>query len=156
MLGRGEWRPFYSLERLVPAIPLHGNIDNRFWEDKGESPAKTQLVWLTGGVGRPPCAASGYCPSLVHCLVGPLLCTLVPGLCMSVFSVNWALFVSVMHDWIFCAFVLRLLYVLPYSAYGCLQSKNHQNLWKWLAISPITTFGGLNVKKRCRSLRLYF
>jgi len=35
---------------------------------------------------------------------------------------------------------------LSYSVYGCLQSKNHQNLWKWLAISPITTFGGLNVK----------
>ena len=29
---------------------------------------------------------------------------------------------------------------LSYSAYGCLQSKIHQNSWKWLAISPITTF----------------
>ena len=35
---------------------------------------------------------------------------------------------------IFCLFLL-------YSGYGCLQSMNHQNSWKWLEISLITTFG---------------
>ena len=29
----------------------------------------------------------------------------------------------------------------PFFGYGCLQSKNHQNSWKWLVLSPITTFG---------------
>ena len=36
-----------------------------------------------------------------------------------------------------CVFCLFLLY----SGYGCLQFKNHKNSWKWLEISPITTFG---------------
>ena len=43
--------------------------------------------------------------------MGPLQYTSVPGLHMSVFSINWALFVSVTRDRIFSAFVLRLLFV---------------------------------------------
>ena len=35
----------------------------------------------------------------------------VPGLDTSVCSDNWAFFVSVTQDWIFCAFVLRLLLI---------------------------------------------
>ena len=42
-----------------------------------------------------------------------------------------------------CIFRLFLLY----SVYGCLQSKNHQNSWTWLEISPITTFGVRNLWK---------
>ena len=44
--------------------------------------------------------------------MGPLQYTSVPGLHMSVFSINWALFVSVTRDRIFSAFVLRLLLIL--------------------------------------------
>ena len=43
--------------------------------------------------------------------MGPLEYTSVPGLRSSVCSVLWALFVSVTQDWIFCAFVLRLLLI---------------------------------------------
>jgi hypothetical protein len=42
-----------------------------------------------------------------------------------------------------CIFHLFLLY----SGYGCLQSKNHKNLWKWLVLSPITTFGAWKLWK---------
>ena len=73
--------------------------------------------------------------------MGPLFCMSVPGFHFSVCSVLWALFVSVTQGWIFCAIVLRLLSVLPYSVYGCLKSKNNENPWKLLEISPITTFG---------------
>ena len=35
------------------------------------------------------------------------------GLCTSVFSVKWALLVSVTQDEVFCVFVLRLVLVFP-------------------------------------------
>ena len=41
----------------------------------------------------------------------PILCTSVPGLCTSVFSVKWTLLLSVTQDAIFCGFLLRILCV---------------------------------------------
>ena len=50
-----------------------------------------------------------------------------------------------LHVWSSVGYFVQLCCViclfLPYSWCGCLQSKNHQNSWKWLEISPITTFG---------------
>ena len=43
--------------------------------------------------------------------MGPLLSMSVPGFLLSVYSVLWALFVSVTQGWIFYAIVLRLLSV---------------------------------------------
>ena len=57
--GESGGRPLLYLLRSIPAISKHGNIPNRPLEDKICLPAKTQHVWVPGGVGRPPCASSG-------------------------------------------------------------------------------------------------
>ena len=41
----------------------------------------------------------------------------------------------------FVCFCCVLCLFSPYSVYGCLQTKNHQNSWNWLELSPTTTFG---------------
>ena len=81
-------------------------MPNRPLEDKIKLPAKTQPHWLTGGVGRPPFAASGNRPSLVHGLVGPDVRWSVPGLGWSVWSGLWASFAHVTQDTIVCVFRL--------------------------------------------------
>ena len=82
---------------------------NRPLEDKISLPTKTQRVWMPGGVGRPPRAASGHRPSLVHCLVGPDVRWSVPGLGWSIWSSLWASFACVTQRQIICAMALRLL-----------------------------------------------
>ena len=81
---------------------------NRPLEDKISLPAKNQWETLTSGVGRPLVAASGHRPSLVHCLVGPDVRWMVPGLGWSVWSGLWALFACVTQDTIICGFCLRI------------------------------------------------
>ena len=43
--------------------------------------------------------------------MGPILCTLVPGICTSVCYVKWAHLVSVMQDEVFCVFLLHIVLV---------------------------------------------
>ena len=69
------------------------------------------------------------------------------GLGWSVWSSLWASFACVMQDAIVYNFVCVFVVFSSYSGYGCLQSKNHQNLWKWLALSPITNFGAWKLRK---------
>ena len=92
----------------VPAISLYGNMVNHLQEDKIELPAKTQHVWLPGGVGRPPLGANSHRPLLVHCLVGPDVRWSVPGLGWSVWSGLWVSFAHVTQDMIVCDFYLRI------------------------------------------------
>ena len=59
-----------------------------------------------------------------------------------VFSDMWTLLVS---DTFQCEPFVRfpscsLVFSLFYR-YGCLHMTNHQNLWKWLVVSPISKFG---------------
>ena len=55
--------------------------------------------------------------------------------------------------WVWCrmkSFVCLccvLWYFSPYSASRCLQTKNHQNSWNWLELSPTTTFGDWMLRK---------
>ena len=84
--------PLYSLERSVPTIPLYGNVANRLLEDQINLSAKIHLDGKQGRFGRPYFIASGHRPSLVHCLVGPDVRWLVPGLGWSVWTVRWASF----------------------------------------------------------------
>ena len=155
-LERGEWRPFYRLRRSVPAIFWYGNVDNRLCEDKGGSPAKTHLDWCQSRFGWPHLVGFGHrlWPGDWH--VGPLLCTSVPGLCMSVCSINWALFVSVTHDWIFCAFVSRLLCVFVLFRVWVPAIQDSPKLMEMVSNRPYNYIWCSNVMKRCRSWRLYF
>ena len=114
---------------------------NRPLEDKISLPAKNKWETLTSGVGRPLVAASGHCPSLVHCLVGPDVRWSVLGLGWLVWSGLWAFFPCVMQDAIVCDFVCIFVMFSSYFLLVFLQSKNHQNSWKRLEISPITNFG---------------
>ena len=66
---------------------------------------------------------------------------LVTGLGWSVWSGLRASIACIMQDEIVCDFVCVFVVFSSYSRYGCLQSKNHQNLWKWFETSPITFFG---------------
>ena len=47
----------------------------------------------------------------------------------------------------FVCFCCVLCLFSPYSTYGCLQTKNHQNSWNWLELSPTTTFGVWLIRK---------
>ena len=140
-LVSGMRGPLYSFWRSVPAIFIHGNMPNRHQEDKNSLPAKIHLETPPGGVGRPPLAASGDRLRLGCCLMGPDVRWSVPELGWSVWSSLWASFACVTQDAIVCDFVCVFVVFSSYSGYGCLQSMNHQNSWKWLEISPITTFG---------------
>ena len=131
----------YSLRRSVPAIFIHENMPNRHQEDKISLPAKIHPKTPPGGVGQPPLAASGHHLRLGCFLVDPDVRWSVPGLGWSVWSGLWASFACVTLDTIVCDFVCVFVVFFPSSGYGCLQSKNHQNSWKWLVLSPITTFG---------------
>ena len=101
---------FYSLDRSVPVRIKYGNI----WEppnvDKTILIAKARVIWRQHGAGR-PCGSAGPRVSppappfvLDTAKWAPNLCMLVPGLCLSVFSVKWAHFVGETWDEIFCVF----------------------------------------------------
>ena len=142
---------FYSSKGRFPPSTNMGIWITAFWRIKTSFPPNLSLVHCHVGSAKPCCPplATAFCwVSAWWVLMSDRS---VPGLDWSVWSGLWALFVGMTQCQIFCASMLRLSSVLLYSGYGCLQSKNHQNLWKWLAIIPITTFGGLNVKKKCRS-----
>ena len=104
-----EWweAPFIVLE-VGSAISLYGNMINRLQEDKIELSAKTQPIWLPGGVGRPPLGAKSHRPLLVHCYVGPDVRWSVPELGWSVWSGLCACFAHVTQDTIICDFCLRI------------------------------------------------
>ena len=111
------WRSYLCLERSVPAIFRYGNIDNRLWEDKGESPAKVHLDWCQSRFGRPIGSAGPTLPPLATAfgwVIGRWILGSFahgPGFDTSVCSVLWALFVSVTQGWVFCVIVSCLLSV---------------------------------------------
>ena len=111
MCGENGGRPLILPFRSVPAISKHENIINRLQEDRIKVPVKSQPEWLTCGVGRPPLAAIGHRPSLVHCLVGPDVRWSVPGFGWSVWSGLWASFAHVTQDTIVYDFYLRIRHV---------------------------------------------
>ena len=122
MCGVRERRgPFYSLDRSVPTISLYGNISHRLQEDKDQpsrknAPGQVPVhVQSNHGFVRPHFAASGHRLSLVHCLVGPDVGTLVPGLRWSVWSSLWASFAYVTQDVIFCDIVCVFFVFSSYS-----------------------------------------
>ena len=155
-IWKGWVEALLSLERSVPAISKYGNIDNCLGEDKGKSPAKAHLDWCQSRFGRPHLAAFGHRLWPGDWLVGPLLCTSVPGLCMLICSVNWALFVSVTQDWIFCAFVLRLLLISSLFHVWVPVNQESPKLVEMVRNKSYDYFWWLNVMKRCRSWRFYF
>ena len=69
----------------------------------------------------------------------PNLCMSVPGLCTSDFYVKWAHLTSVTQDAIFCGFICVFFVFSSYFRLVSLQSKNHQNSWNSLVITPTTT-----------------
>ena len=105
-------------------------------------PPKLSMTGFQVGSADPPCAASGHRLRLGCCLVGPDVRWSASGLGWSVWSGLWASFACVTQDAIICDFVCVFVVFSSYSGYGCLQSKNHQNLWNWLELSPTATFGG--------------
>ena len=107
MCGVSGVRPLIQLLEFGSRQDKYGNFINHLQEDKIKLPAKTQHVWLIGGVGRTPPAASSHRPSLVHYLVGPDVRWSVPGLGWSVWSSLWASFAHVTQDTIVCDFCLR-------------------------------------------------
>ena len=74
-----------------------------------------------------------------HCQVGPELVYVGPGLCTSVFYVKWAHLAGVTQDAIFCGFICVFFVFSSYFQLVSLQSKNHQNSWNSLVITPTTT-----------------
>ena len=85
------------------AKPTSGGSDQTSRQNApGQVPVQ---VRPTHGAGRHHFAASGHRLSLVHCLVGPDVGTLVPGLRWSVWSGLWSSFACVTQDAIFCEFV---------------------------------------------------
>jgi len=106
---RSEGVPFYSPRRLVSARIKYGNVDNRHKEDKSESLAKMHLDGCTSRFGQTWGSDGPTLLILVPSFVldtawwSPILSMSVMGLCTSVFSVKWALLVSVTQGWIFYA-----------------------------------------------------
>ena len=113
----GEGGPLYSANRSVPVLNKYGNIVHRLGVDQDDLPAKVEVSWRQSGAGRPCGSAGPRVPPLAPPFVldtarwAPILCMSVPGLCTSVFSVKWALLLSVTQDAIFCGFLLRILCV---------------------------------------------
>ena len=113
----GEGGLLYSANRLVPALNKYGNIVHRFGVDQDDLPAKDWPDWRQQGVGRLWGSTDPRVPSLTPPFVldtarwAPILCMSVLWLCTSVFSIKWALLVSVTKDEVFCVFLLRLVLV---------------------------------------------
>ena len=119
----GEGGPFYSANRLFPAINKYGNIVHRLRVDKNELPTKSEAGLHRNGAGR-PCGSDGpwvapLAPPLVLDTAkwAPNLCMSVPGLCSSVFSIKWAHFEGETRDGFFCVF---------FSAFTCVFITFHQ------------------------------
>ena len=114
-------------------------MPNCHWEDKIKLPAKKKRERLTGGVGRSPL------PPLATILLWYTAWWVLmsDGQCRGL--VGWfglvcgPSFVCVTPDAIVCDFVCVFVVFSSYSGYGCLQTKNHQNLWNSLVITPTTT-----------------
>ena len=143
----GEGGPLYSANRSVPTLNKYGNIVHRLGVDQDDLPTKVEVDWRQSGAGR-PCGSAGprvapLAPPRVldTATWAPNLCMSVPGLCTSVFYVKWASFGCVMQQRCFVSLCCVFCVFSCYSRLVSLQTKNHQNSWKWLAISPITTFG---------------
>ena len=109
------WRSYLYLERSVPAIFRYGNVDNRLWEDKGESPAKVHLDWYQARFSQTR-GSSGPLAPLLAAIFGQEtdMWVLFPGMCeprscTSVCSDKWALLVSVTQDEVFSMFMLHLV-----------------------------------------------
>ena len=62
-------RPFYSLDRLVPAIPSYGNISNQPLVDQINLPTKTHLDGRWARFGRPMGLAGPTSPPLATAFV---------------------------------------------------------------------------------------
>ena len=137
--------PFYSPRRSVPARIKYGNTGHRLQEDKDDLPAKDEAEWRRHGAGRPCGSAGPWVPPLAPPFIldtarwAPNLCMSVPGLCTSVFYVKWAHLASVTQDAIFCGFICVFFVFSSYFRLVSLQSKNHQNSWNSLVITPTTT-----------------
>ena len=71
--------------------------------------------------------------------MGPDVRWSVPGFGWSVWSGLWALFPCVMQNAIICDFVCIFIVFSSYFWLVSLQSKNHQNSWNSLVITPTTT-----------------
>ena len=72
----------------------------------------------------------------------------VPGLCTSVFSVKWALLVSVMQGWIFYASVLRLVYVFIVFHIWVPSNHNSPKLVELVRVKSYNYVWWLNIKKK--------
>jgi len=113
----GDGGPLYSANRSVLALNEYGNIVHRLGVDQDDLPAKDWAGWRQQGVGRPRGSTDPRVQPLALPFIldtarwGPILCMSVPGLCTSVFSVKWALLLSVTQDAIFCGFLLHILCV---------------------------------------------
>ena len=92
-------------------------------------------LWFGRPTGDAPRAAfrPGYCQ------VGYQLVYVGAGLYTSVFYVKWAHLTSVTHDAISCGFSCVFFVFSSYFRLVSLQSKNHQNSWNSLIITPTTT-----------------
>ena len=153
----GEGGPLYSANRSVPTLNKYGNIVHRLGVDQIEFPAKDEAGWRQRGFGRPWGLADPRVPPLAPPFVldtawwASILCTSVPRPYTSVFSVKWALLVSVMHDEVFCVFLLRLM--LAFSLFRVWVPANQESpkLVEMVSNKPYNYIWCLNVMKRCKS-----
>ena len=117
---------------------------HRLGVDRIKFPAKDEAGWLQKGFGRPCGSADPRAPPLVPPFVldiarwAPNLCMSMSGLCTSVFYVKWASFGCVTPAAMFCYFCCVFCMFSCYSRLVCLQTKNHQNSWNSLVITPTT------------------
>ena len=155
-LVRGEGVPFYNPRRSVQARIKYGNVDNRLQEDKSESPAEMHLDGCTSRFGQTWGSTGPTLLILAPPFIldtarwAPILCMSVPGLCTSVFSVKWALLVSVMQDWIFYASVLILVYVFILFHVWVLANHNSLKLMELVRVKSYNYVWWLNIMERCR------
>ena len=140
------WRPYLYLERSVPTIFRYGNVDNLFWEDKGESPAKLHLDWCQSRFGRTRGSAGPLAPLLATVFGRETdMWVLFPGMygprsCTSVCCDEWALLVSVMQDEVFCVFMLRLVLVFSLFRVWVPANQESPKLVELIRIKPYNYF----------------
>ena len=80
----------------------------------------------------------------------------VPGFLLSVYSVLWALFVSVTQGWIFCAIVLRLLSIFALFRVWVPAIQESPKLVEMVSIKPYNYFWCLKVIKKMQELTALF
>ena len=132
--------PFYSPNRLVPVRIKYGNTRNLRWDGGGDLPAKARAGWRQSGFGRPRVPPLALPFVLDTARWHPILCTSVPGLCTSIFSVKWALLVSVTQDEVFCVFLLRLVLVFSLFRVWVPANKESPKLVEMVSNKPYNYF----------------